>query len=338
MTTTPLHGAISPTRLNRAALRLATLFLCLLLPIAVLAEVDPTAPAGSPKEAGTVAYRSGDFARSYEIWSKAAQQGDHRAQFLLSTLYEEGRGVDMDASQAQRWLNSAAAGGFAPAQYNLGNHYYNGQGVEQDESRAVEWWTRAARQGFTEAQYNLGVAYVTGRGIERNDAEGIRWFSQAALAGSAQAREILQRNGIDIYGTREGADAPPSTGEQAAKAAEIPAEQTLASTPATKPDGVTNADWIRQLPPSAHTIQLLSTPDAARASAFAQRILSETGAKAPVALFDFDRKGTRYHAVILGKFADRASAVTASQQLPLDKWQTSAWVRDFASIQKLQKP
>ena len=43
--------------------------------------------------------------------------------------------------------------------------YDNGRGVPQDDTEAVKWYRKAAEQGHAEAQNNLGVMYLNGRGV-----------------------------------------------------------------------------------------------------------------------------------------------------------------------------
>ena len=63
----------------------------------------------------TVLIADGDFQRgkrlAAEWFQKAAVQGDERAMVNLSTMYEAGKGVEMDDAEAVRWAFLAAKGG-----------------------------------------------------------------------------------------------------------------------------------------------------------------------------------------------------------------------------------
>jgi TPR repeat protein len=66
-------------------------------------------------------------------WTKAAEQGEVRAQLWLGVFYEQGRhGVKRNYLQAFNWLSMAARQGRTDAQVALGQMYENGQGVPQD--------------------------------------------------------------------------------------------------------------------------------------------------------------------------------------------------------------
>lgn len=55
-------------------------------------------------------------ARAQAYWAlKAAQQGLAEAQFLLSELYREGRGLAKDEAKARLWLRQSAYQGYGPA-------------------------------------------------------------------------------------------------------------------------------------------------------------------------------------------------------------------------------
>ena len=52
--------------------------------------------------------------------------------------------------------------GDAEAQISLGIMYDYGRGVPEDDTEAVKWYRKAAEQGVAKAQYNLGVMYTNG--------------------------------------------------------------------------------------------------------------------------------------------------------------------------------
>jgi len=80
-----------------------------------------------------------------EWWTKAAEQGEVRAQLWLGVFYEQGRyGVKRDYLQAFNWLSMAARQGQPDAQVTLGQMYENGEGVQQDYDLAAYWYRKAA--------------------------------------------------------------------------------------------------------------------------------------------------------------------------------------------------
>ena len=120
-----------------------------------------------------------------------ANQGDMDAQNKLGAAYFNGKGIEKNSAEAQRWFTQSAQKGYAKSQYNLGIMYYVGQGVPQNHAEALNWFSKAAKQGLADAQYNLGVMYYQGVGITQNYPEAFKLYSQAAQKGHALAQYNL---------------------------------------------------------------------------------------------------------------------------------------------------
>ena len=83
-------------------------------PIAlVLWVICLAAPAWADYQAGMDAYNGGDYATALREWRPLAEQGDPRAQFRLSSLYENGDGVQREFAKARQWYEKAGAQGEA---------------------------------------------------------------------------------------------------------------------------------------------------------------------------------------------------------------------------------
>ena len=91
-----------------------------------------------PLDAGVDAYHDKAYAKAAEIWRPLAEKGDPAAQYLLGTLYVEGKGVERDDTTAFTWFQRAANQGDARAQYNLGASYVEGAGVQKSETDAAK--------------------------------------------------------------------------------------------------------------------------------------------------------------------------------------------------------
>lgn len=76
---------------------------------------------------------------------KAHQKGAYTATVLLGTIYEEGKGVDVDIVKAiHLYKNAADQGAYLPCIY-LARIYANGVGVNKSIDIANEWYERALR-------------------------------------------------------------------------------------------------------------------------------------------------------------------------------------------------
>jgi uncharacterized protein len=110
-----------------------------------------------------------------------AEGGSLVAQTLLGISYLEGIEIDINYTDALRWLSSAADKGVPRACYHLARMYMEGLGVSKDFPRALGLYGRAARRGEFFAQIELGRIYSRGIGAvsqDHNAAE--KWYSAAA--------------------------------------------------------------------------------------------------------------------------------------------------------------
>ncbi len=132
----------------------------------------------------------------------AADRGDAAAQNKLGVLYENGRGVPADYSQAIVLYRLSAEQGNADAEYNLARLYdrgFMGLDVEEatgqlDYAQAFYWYRLAAEQGHAYAQARLGNMYFLSLGVplmQANYALAIYWCRKAADQGNAYAETSL---------------------------------------------------------------------------------------------------------------------------------------------------
>ena len=106
---------------------------------------------------GLLAYRSGDYATALSKWRPVADQDHASAQFYLGVMYDNGRGVSRNHTEAAKWYRKAAEQGHADAQFNLGMSYYKGEGVSRDYVMAQVLFSLAAGQGHKSAMKNRDI-------------------------------------------------------------------------------------------------------------------------------------------------------------------------------------
>src|SRR4030081_1114713 len=83
--------------------------------------------------------------------------------------------------------------GLPAAQSYLGFMFQSGRGVPQNYTEAAMWYRRAAEQGDTLAQYSLGLLYDRGQGVPRDIVEASKWLNLSAAAAPHRAREARAR-------------------------------------------------------------------------------------------------------------------------------------------------
>lgn len=127
-----------------------------------------------------------DYSEALKWYMKAAEKGDHRAEFNLGVFYEKGLGTRQDYRKAIEYYTKAAQNNLTEAQYNLGVLFEKGLGVTQNFKEAVSWYRKAAELGDTEAQVNLGYLYETAQGVSKDLNEAIKWYKKASELGDAE--------------------------------------------------------------------------------------------------------------------------------------------------------
>ena len=157
----------------------------LLLALMMTAVALPA--AAQSVRSGIEAWQKGDAAGAVAIWRPLAEAGDADAAFNLGQAYRLGKGVVIDLSQAQSWLERAARKGHVDAQTTLGLLLFqNGNRVS-----ALRWLGLAAEAGEPRALLMVGTALYNGDGIPEDHVKAYAYVSRAAAQGLAPAKATL---------------------------------------------------------------------------------------------------------------------------------------------------
>ncbi len=105
---------------------------------------------------------------------------------------------------------SEAERGDAQAQFQIGELYDAGKGVRRDISQAFKWWLESANQGYGPAEHNVGVAYVAGLGVTRNREEAVKWLRRAAEKGDLLAKQYAARLEAGLSASESQSVLPPT--------------------------------------------------------------------------------------------------------------------------------
>jgi len=122
---------------------------------AVAIGCTPAALSAQDIDDGIVAYQSAEYSKAFRIFKQKAETGDSRAQYLLGTLYRNGKGAPLDEYDAFRWYKLAAEAGLLEAQYQIGMMYLQGEGVTANDDEALKWLWKAASGGYPQAAETL---------------------------------------------------------------------------------------------------------------------------------------------------------------------------------------
>ena len=114
------------------------------------------------------------------------------AQYLLASIYEQGRGVEKSHETAIQYLKLAARNGNSGAEFDLAVLYGDGSGgVAKDRAQACQLFSKAADQGHVRAMHNAAYCYQTGTGVGKDLNTAVQYYTRAAEAGSARSQYNL---------------------------------------------------------------------------------------------------------------------------------------------------
>jgi uncharacterized protein len=111
---------------------------------AMLFGVAADAAGAATFRQGVSAYNRQEYLLAAQNFFPLAEQGDPAAQTYLGFMFETGRGVPKNFTEAAMWYRRAAEQGDSLAQYSLGLLYDRGQGVPQDIVEANKWLNLSA--------------------------------------------------------------------------------------------------------------------------------------------------------------------------------------------------
>ena len=121
----------------------------------------------------------GDYATSFSLYEKAANEGNVIAMRKLAYAYLTGRGTLVDGTKATALYLKASEKGDATAMYMLVNSYYNGIGIPSNPDEALKWLKKAADSNSIDALRLLAQCYEEGNGMDKDSKEAAALRSKA---------------------------------------------------------------------------------------------------------------------------------------------------------------
>lgn len=122
-----------------------------------------------------------DARQRIEMWLPLAERGHAHAQFVIGTLFLDGRGVAQDYDTALAWIAKAALQHHAEAQLQFALMHLRGQGTLRDNAAAAHWLHLAAEQGELRAQCYMSRMHAFGLGTPRSLVYAYMWAMLAAM-------------------------------------------------------------------------------------------------------------------------------------------------------------
>ena len=145
-----------------------------------------------------------DYAKGFELATRAAIAGDELGIYILGRCYQEGCGVEKDFAAALNWFERCKDKYPAKSSTKIGELYYSGgYGVPQDYKKALELYRKAIGLGCELAACNLGLMYYDGEGLEQSFVKARKLFKKAADSNDGEAQYYLGRMMINGIGGGE---------------------------------------------------------------------------------------------------------------------------------------
>ena len=134
-----------------------------------------------------------DTKRSAAYYEECARGGNARAQYLMSSNYYAGEGVEQDFELAKMYANLALEQKYIYAWRRWGKFYRDGLAVPRDYVRARECYENGARSGDFNCFNKIGDMIYHGWGCEQNYEEAVRYFRKGEEAPVFGQSYCLQR-------------------------------------------------------------------------------------------------------------------------------------------------
>lgn len=148
---------------------------------------------------GAWALQSGEFSKAVDLFSRAADLGSVDAMYALGYCWENGKGVEVNPVEAERFYIKAALWGHKDAAYGMGYMHEKGCLGAVNMDKAVDWYRKAADKGSVEAMYALGLCYEFGKGVKKDIDKAIEMYRKAVGKGCPHSKIRLEKNGKDIH-------------------------------------------------------------------------------------------------------------------------------------------
>lgn len=152
-------------------------------------------------EAGLEYLKKNDYENAAKCFKKAAEDGNHEAEFQYGKMLENGTGMEKNKQLARQWYSKAAADGSAKACNNLGNMCKDDEKYDQ----ALAWYKKGIEiEERPTLLYNLGRAYVSKKFNINDHKEAEIYLLKAAEKGFKFAYSDL----ADLYISYSEVDCP----------------------------------------------------------------------------------------------------------------------------------
>lgn len=136
------------------------------------------------------------------------EQNNHDVftEMRIASMYLNGKGTEINISEAVNWLDKASQQGNPDAAYQLGYIYSSDKYNISDINKSNECYVQAL-SGYEKAEeensnataeYRIGLIYLNALGVKQDVDKAINWFAKSTLNGNSSAAyklAVLYENG-----------------------------------------------------------------------------------------------------------------------------------------------
>ena len=140
---------------------------------------DSTVKARSLYKKGNEFRHKKRYREAFELYQRAANEGNCEAMNCIGWMYQQGQGVSVDYQKAMEWYQKGSKAGSTAATTNIGWMYQHGEEVKKDYQTAMEWYNKAVTAGSIEAMRNIAAMYEQGTGVKKDMQKAADWNKKA---------------------------------------------------------------------------------------------------------------------------------------------------------------
>jgi TPR repeat protein len=142
-------------------------------------RTSPALNAADALDKGLALAQSNQYADALPLLTTACDGGSGRGCASLAWLYQNGKGVSVNETQAASYYRLGCDDEYAMACNNMGALYRDGKGVGHDDAKAAAFYRKACDAGYGLACSNLAGLYSRGLGVGKDLAQSIVFFEKA---------------------------------------------------------------------------------------------------------------------------------------------------------------
>ena len=118
-------------------------------------------------------YERGDFSSAFQIFMRAAENGDTSSMLRVALMYTTGEGVSCDYDKAEEWELKAIEAGNSTGMVNIGITYR----IKGDIRKSKAWFEKAFKSGDGSAALELAKLYL----VSEKEKDTVKFYLKHAI-------------------------------------------------------------------------------------------------------------------------------------------------------------